>query len=146
MLKYLVPMLVLVPAAATAEGVPLRSGRWDVTSTVVEATLPGVPRFLVGMMKGKSKAEHKRLSAGQGLEALIAPDPKAKCRVDSQRVADGRYAQSLSCPQKSGEPLRVVRSGTYDATGFVGRATISGTAPKGAMTMVLNQRAARVGD
>ena len=79
------------------------------------------------------------------MEALLAPDPKARCRVDSQRVADGRYAQALTCPQKKGEPMRIVRAGTYNAAGFVGRATVAGTTPKGPLSIVLDQRAARVG-
>lgn len=147
MFKYLAPALVVIPSiatAATVQAVP--AGRWDVTSTVVEMSVPGVPGFLVRMMRGKSKAERKRLSAGQGVEALFVPDAKAKCRVDSQRVAEGRYAQTLSCPQKQGEPLQIIRTGTYDGTGFVGQAMVTGTTPKGAMKIVLNQRAARVGD
>ncbi len=97
-------------------------------------------------MRGKSKAEHKRLAAGQGIAALFVPDPKARCRVESERIAGGRYVQALSCPQKQGDPLHIARSGTYDATGFVGVATVSGITPKGPMRIVLNQRAAYVGD
>jgi hypothetical protein len=97
-------------------------------------------------MKGKSKAEHKRLTANQGVEALIAPDPKARCRVDVQHVAGGKYDQVLTCPQKRGEPVRVARAGTYDNTGFVGRATVTGTTAKGPMRIVLAQRATRVGN
>jgi hypothetical protein len=137
----------LLLLAATGASVPtMAPGRWDVTSTVVDASLPGVPGFVVRMIRGKAKAEHKRLAAGQGMEALLAPDPKAQCRVDSQRIEGGRYSQTLSCPQKQGEPLRIVRTGTYDAAGFVGRASIAGTSPKGAMTMMLDQRAVRIGN
>lgn len=138
--------LVLVSSVAAANVQTVAPGRWDVTSTVVELSIPGVPGFLVRMMRGKSKAEHKRLTTGQGIDALLAPDPKARCRVDSQHVADGRYAQALSCPQKNGEPLHIVRAGTYDRTGFVGDATVAGVTPKGAMRIVLKQRAARIGD
>lgn len=134
---------VLFPAAADAQAV--QPGAWDVTSKVVDLTVPGVPGFLVRMMRGKSKAEHKLLAAGQGVEALLAPDPKARCSVDSQRVTGGRCAQALTCPQKKGEPMHIVRAGTYDATGFVGRATVAGTTPKGSLNIVLEQRAARVG-
>lgn len=137
---------VVIATPATADAQAVAAGRWDVTSTVTELDVPGVPGFLVRMMRGKSKAEHKRLVAGQGIEALIVPDPKAQCRVENQRIADGRYAQSLSCPQKRGEPMKIARSGTYSATGFVGIATVAGTTPKGAMRIVLAQRAARVGN
>lgn len=143
--SYLIA-LILAPSVVMANVPALAAGRWDVTSTVVELSVPGVPIFLVRMMRGKSKAERKRLSAEQGIEALLVPDPKATCRVDSQRVADGRYAQTLTCPQKRGEPMHIARAGTYDGSGFVGIATVTGVTPKGPMKIVLNQRAARIGD
>ena len=143
MMKYLLLALATLSTAATAQVV--QPGDWDVTSKVVDLTIPGVPGFLVRMMKGKSKAERKHLSSGQGIEALLTPDPKAQCRIDSQRVADGRYAQTLSCPQKKGDWMRISRMGTYDATGFTGRATVTGTTPKGALNIVLDQRATHVG-
>lgn len=143
MLRYFFPVVAMIPAAAVGQGVPI--GRWDVTSKVVEFAAPGVPGFLASMIRGKSKAEHKRLKAGEGVEALLAPDPKAKCRVDAQRVADGRYSQALTCPQQNGGSLQIARAGIYGATGFSGRAIVSGMTPKGAMRIVLDQRALRVG-
>lgn len=144
---YLVAALVLVPASA----IPIAAqavapGRWDITTTIVNLSVPGVPGFIERLVRGKSKAEHKRLPAPQGMEALLAPDPKARCHVDSQRIADGRYAQALTCPQKRGEPVHIARTGTYDAAGFAGLATLNGTTPKGPMSIVMSQRAARVGD
>ena len=130
-----------LPAAAQA----VAPGAWDVTSTVVDLTVPGVPGFIRRLVRGKSKAEHKQLAAGQGVAALLAPDPKAHCRVIEQQVADGRYLQTLSCPQKQGEPLRIARAGTYDATGFAGRATVSGATAKGPIHIVLDQRARHTG-
>ena len=135
--------LAFMPAQAAAQAV--QPGAWDVTSTVVDLAVPGVPGFLQRMVRGKSKAEHKRLAAGEGISALLAPDPKARCRVDSQTIEAGRYAQSLTCPQRKGEPLRIERIGTYGATGFYGRATVAGTTPKGPLSIALDQRAARVG-
>lgn len=123
----------------------VQAGAWDVTSKVVDFTVPGVPGFIARMARGKSKAERKQVVAGQGVEALLAPDPKAKCRIESQSIADGRYAQTLACPQKNGAPMRVVRSGTYVATGFTGQAVVTGTTPKGAIRIVLDQHASRIG-
>jgi hypothetical protein len=143
MTKYL--MLMLVGLATTATAQVVQPGDWDITSKVVDLTVPGVPGFLLRMMKGKSKAERKHLSSGQGIETLLMPDPKARCRIDSQRVADGRYAQSLSCPQKKGDWIRISRMGTYDATGYTGRATVAGMTPKGALNIVLDQRATHIG-
>ena len=136
-------LLAVMPRAAAAQAV--QPGAWDVTSTVSELSIPGVPGFLQRMARGRSKAEHKRLAAGEGVDALLAPDPKARCRVDSQVVADGRYAQALTCPQKKGDPVHIARAGTYDAAGFAGRATVTGTTPKGALRISLDQRASRVG-
>lgn len=138
--------LALASMVATANAQGVVPGRWDVTSTVVELSVPGVPGFLVRMMRGKSKAEHKRVAMGQDIEQLLLPDQKAQCRVESQHVADGRYAQTLICPQKRGEPLHIVRTGIYDRSGFVGDAIVTGVTPKGAMKIVLKQRAARIGD
>lgn len=134
--------LVLLSGTAAAQAVP--AGAWDVTSTIVDLSVPGVPGFLQRMARGKRKAEHKQLVAGQGIEALLAPDPKARCHVVSQSVAGGRYTQSLSCPQKQGEPLSIDRAGTYSADGFTGRASVTGTTPKGALRIILDQRAVRV--
>jgi hypothetical protein len=142
MRKCLIVMPLLV-AAAPAQ--PLEPGRWDVTSKVVEFVAPGVPGFVARMIRGKSRAEHKQLSSGEGIASLLLPDPKARCRVDSQTVQEGRYAQVLSCPQKDGGWLRIDRSGTFDANGFVGRATVSGTTAKGTLRIVLDQRAIRAG-
>lgn len=120
-------------------------GRWDVRSTIVELAVPGLPRFLQRMARGHSSSERKVLSSGQGMEALLAPDPSAKCTVDSQQVADGHYAQALTCPQKSGGPVHIARSGTYNASGFVGQARVAGTTSKGALRIVLDQHTTRVG-
>lgn len=146
MLRIIAAALIILPPVALAADQALAPGRWDITSTLVEMSVPGSPRFLARTMKGKSKAEHKRLLASQGVEALIAPDPNARCRVDTQHIANGKYDQVLTCPQKRGEPVRVTRAGTYDKTGFVGRATVTGTTAKGPMRIVLDQRAARVGN
>jgi hypothetical protein len=146
MFRSVAAALLVLPSAAIAGDQVLAPGSWDVTSTTVDMSVPGMPAFLARMMQGKSKTEHKRLSAGQGMEALIAPDPKARCHVDVQHLAQGKYEQVLTCPQKRGEPVHVTRAGTYDTTGFVGRATVTRTTSKGPMRIVLNQRAKRVGD
>jgi len=146
MLRSLAVALIVLPSAALADDRAMAPGRWDVTSVTVDMAVPGMPGFVARMMRGRSKTEHKRLSAGQGTEALLAPDPKARCHVDTQRVADGRYEQALTCPQKRGEPVQVTRKGNYDTKGFTGQATVTGKTSKGPMRIVLNQRASRVGD
>ena len=133
--------LLLLPVPVVAQ--TLQPGTWDVTSTVVDLTVPGVPGFLQRMVKGKSKAERKQLAAGQGIEALLVPDPKARCRIVDQRIADGHYAQTLSCPQKKGDAMNISRSGTYDARGFSGRATVRGATARGPISIVLDQSARR---
>ena len=143
MLRCLAPIIVLIPAAAACQTVA--PGSWDVTSRVVDFAVPGVPGFVARMIRGKSKAEHKRLVAGQGIAELLAPDPKAHCRIEAQRIADGRYAQTLTCPQPHGEAMHVARIGTYDGAGFAGRATLTGSTPKGPVRIALDQHAALVG-
>jgi hypothetical protein len=138
-------MLLFFPAAVAAQAMP--TGKWDVTSTAVDLDIPGAPSFLLRMMKGRSKSEHKCLSPGQagsGVAALLTPDPKAQGEVDSLQLESGHYRQTLTCPQKSGSPIRINRSGTYDASGFAGRLDMIGQTPKGAMHIILDQKATHV--
>lgn len=145
MLEYFVAIAMLLPVVTAAAETPMLAGRWDVRSTNVEMSIPGMPSFVASLLRGRSKVEHKRLTTGQGIEALLAPDPEARCRVTLQHVAEGRYHQTLTCPQKRGNPVQVVRSGTYDSRGLVGEATVTGVTAKGPMRIALAQRAARVG-
>uniref|UniRef100_UPI0035CC59C1 DUF3617 domain-containing protein n=1 Tax=uncultured Sphingomonas sp. TaxID=158754 RepID=UPI0035CC59C1 len=129
-----------------APGQSIAPGRWDVTSTAVDLEIPGAPGLLLRMMKGRSKVERKCVAPEQarfGVAALLVPDPKAQCRVDSVRIEGGRYAQVLSCPQKKGAPLNISRTGTYNSAGFAGRLQLVGATPKGAMRITLDQRAVR---
>ena len=95
-------LTTLLPTAATAQAV--QPGAWDVTSTIVELSVPGVPGFIQRMVRGRSKAEHKRLAAGESVAALLAPDPKAHCRVESQTIDGGRYAPNRRLPTEEGRP------------------------------------------
>ena len=145
MFKRAALLLALIPAAAPAQ--KIASGRWAVTSTAVDLDIPGAPAFLVRMMTGKSRSERKCVTpeqARQGVAALLVPDPKARCRVDGVRIADGRYAQTLTCPQRRGEPLRISREGRYDAAGFTGRLTMTGQTRTGALHVTLDQKAAHL--
>lgn len=143
MIGILAAAIVAQPVSAPAPVV--QPSAWKVASTVVDLAVPGIPHFLVRMARGKTKAERKSIAAGEGIDALLAPDPKARCRIESQRIAEGRYAQTLACPQKEGAPMIIVRTGGYDATGFAGQAVVTGTTPKGALRIVLAQRATRIG-
>ncbi|MGW8281601.1 hypothetical protein ACWGK7_19185 (plasmid) [Sphingomonas aurantiaca] len=68
------------------------------TSKAVDLTVPGVPGFILQMMKGKSRAERKHLSSWLGIEGLLMRAP----RIDGQCVADGRYTQTLKLLAKEG--------------------------------------------
>ncbi|WP_242141097.1 DUF3617 family protein [Sphingomonas sp. TREG-RG-20F-R18-01] len=142
MINLLAVALALPPIATAGPLMP--PGAWDVRSKLVDLTIPGVPSFFVRMARGKTKVERKQISAGQGIEALLAPDPKAQCRIESQTVANGHYAQTLTCPQKKGEPMRIGRVGSYNTTGFAGQAVVTGTTPKGTLRIVLDQQASHV--
>ncbi len=134
--------LLLLPGAVAAQAI--QPGPWNITSTAVTLDIPGAPGFLLRMMKGRSKSERKCVpseQASNGVAALLVPDPKARCHVDSQQIANGAYHQALTCPQKQRPPIRITRSGTYDASGFAGRLTMEGQTPKGAMHIVLDQKA-----
>ena len=142
MRKLISVALLLSPGAAAAQAV--QPGSWNVTSTAVTLDIPGAPAFLLRMMKGKLKSERKCLTpemASAGVAALLVPDPKAQCHLDSQQIAGGLYRQTLTCPQKRGTPIRITRSGSYDASGLTGRLDMDGQTPKGAMNITLDQKA-----
>ena len=142
MRRWFAVILLVLPVGVAAQ--PIQFGKWDVTSTAVDLVVPGAPAFLLRMMKGKSKSERKCLdqsAANTGVAALLVPDPKAQCRVDSEQISGGHYAQSLTCPQKSGPPIRIKRAGTYDASGFAGPLEMAGETPRGPMSMILDQKA-----
>lgn len=131
---------VVFPAVLAAQAIP--PGDWTGRITVRELEAPGVPGFLLRMARGKSRTEKRCVApalAASGIAALLAPDPKARCTVVGQHVADGRYDQVMTCPQKQGAPLRVVRAGTYSASGLVGTVTMDGTSPKGAFRFAGDQ-------
>lgn len=142
MTRLPVLLLIALPGAALAQSA--QPGNWDITSTAVDLTIPGAPGFLLRMMKGRSRTEHKCLPPGEapaGVAALFIPDPKANCRVDHSRIAGGRIDHLMFCPQKKGEPIRVARVGSYTATSFTARMIMSGQTPKGPMRVIADQRA-----
>ncbi len=135
-------LLALLLPAAGAAAQTIQPGEWTGTVTVRELVVPGAPSFLLSMARGKSRSERKCLSpalAQTGAVALLSPDPKAKCTVLRQQLAGGRYEQTLSCPQRKGAPLNVVRRGSYDANGLTGTVVMTGTTPKGAMRFAGDQ-------
>lgn len=144
MIRPALLLLVLLPTALSAQSVS--PGNWDVKSTAVELVIPGTPGFMLKMMKGRSKTEHKCLLPDQartGPAALFAPDPKAKCSVERSQIAGGHIDQVMMCPQKKGPPVRATRTGTYNATGVTARLTMAGETPKGPMRVVIDQTASR---
>lgn len=134
-------VLLLLPAAAPAQSPA--AGAWQIKSTVVELDVAGLPGFVQHMAKGHASTERKCLPPNQSFAVLLAPDPKAQCRIDRAVIADGRYTQTLTCPQKQGTPTTVVRTGTYDGGGFTGRVSLTGSTSKGPMRITLDQRAVR---
>jgi hypothetical protein len=106
MFRSVAAALIILPSAALAADQTLAPGGWDVTSTMVEMSVPGLPNFLARTMNGKLQAEHQRLSGSQGVEALIASDAKARCRVDTEHVT-GQHVTGVS----STKCLPVYRSG-----------------------------------
>lgn len=138
--------LIFLPAMSSAQS--LQPGNWDVKSTVVDLTVPGTPAFLLRMTLGKSKTEHVCLAADQaktGVVAMLAPKPEARCSVEQAVVANGRIQHAMSCPQKKGPPVSIVRVGNYGAAGFNARMTMIGRTEKGQMRVVVDQVATRTG-
>ena len=145
-MRHILLLLALVPAVATPQSLP--AGSWAIKSTAVDLVIPGAPGFVLRMMRGKSRTERRCIAPDQaqaGVATLFVPKPEAKCTVEHARFADGRIDHAMSCPQKKGPPMRIVRAGSYGATGFTARMTMTGETDKGAMRIVADQVAARTG-
>lgn len=139
-------LLAFLPTSLAAQSVS--PGNWDVKSTAVELVIPGTSGFMLKMMKGRSKTEHKCLLPDQaraGPGALFVPDPKSKCAVERSQIAGGHIDQIMMCPQKKGPPIRATRTGTYSTAGFTARLTMAGETPKGPMRVVIDQTASHTG-
>jgi hypothetical protein len=141
MLRWFAFVLLISPVSVFAQSI--QPGKSEVTSTAVDLVVPGAPAFLLRMMKGKSKSERKcvdQSAANAGVTALLVPDPKAQCRVESLQIASGRYTQALTCQQKwgAGHPDQARKH--YNASGFAGRLDMTGETPKGPMSMSSTRR------
>lgn len=139
-------VLLSLPTVAAAQA--LQPGNWDLKSTAVDLDIPGAPGFMLRMMRGKSRTEHKCLPPEQsraGVAALFVPKPEAKCTVERAAIADGRIEHVMMCPQKKGPAMKVVRVGSYTPAGFTARMTMTGQTEKGAMKIVADQVATRTG-
>lgn len=141
------PLLLFTPVLLGAMvPEPIQPGRWEVTSTIAELTAPGAPAFLVRMARGGSRTAGRCIAPAQaagGIAAVLAPEAKARCTLERQVIADGRFTQTLACAQKEGAPLKIERVGSYDANGYRARATMMRETAKGAVRVVVNQAARR---
>lgn len=143
------PFLLAFPALGSPGAVanpPIHAGNWDVKSTAVDLVVPGTPGFVLRMMRGKSKVDHKCIAPEQakaGLAAVLSPDAKAKCQVESLTVSGDRFEQAVNCPSKDNGTLHIVRSGTFTADSYTARMTMTGQSAKGATRVVIDQLAKR---
>ena len=143
-MRYLLAAAALPILLAAATPVP--AGRYDVTFRVSDVGADGVPSFLLRMAKGRTRTERKCVPSGEGGPAvLIAPDAKAKCRVDRQTIANGRFEQQFTCPQKDGRTTTAVRNGAFTPTGYTASLVITGTTPKGKLRLTGEQTARYAG-
>ncbi|TVV74760.1 DUF3617 domain-containing protein [Sphingomonas solaris] len=147
MMRSFPPFLLLLPVLPVpAAAQSLLPGNWDVTSKSVELVVPGAPGFLLRMMRGKSKTEHKCLpvaEARNGVATLLAPKPEAKCTIERSVIAGGHIDHVMACPQKKGPPLHVSSVGSYATTTFNVRTTMTGQTDKGPLRIVADPAAVR---
>ena len=125
------PLLLLAATGAPKEAIA--PGAWQLTSRVTEASVPGVPGFLVNMVLKRPKVEEKCAVAGPleaGMSRLLAPNPVGKCVLERNEVSDGRFVQVMTCPHKITGPLQVVRVGSYDRTSYRAQVTMVGVGKK----------------
>lgn len=139
--RYSIMLIFLaVPAVVSAQG--LQPGAWNIKGTVVELVSPGTPGLLLKMARGQSKTERMCLAvadAKTGVAVLLRPKPEMKCTIVKSVVAGGRIDDIMSCQTKKSGTVSIARTGTYNASGFSLRLTMTGRNEKGATRFVADQ-------
>ena len=90
MRKYLGLIILVTPAAASAQSIA--PGRWDIVSTAVDLVIPGAPGFLLKMMKGRSKTEHKCVTPVSA-ETGTATAPHTTATAEQRQQLNSLLAQ-----------------------------------------------------
>ncbi len=144
----MISLLAIAIAFAAQPGAtvtpPVQAGAWDVRSKVVDLAIPGVPAsssYGAGQEQGGAQAG--RGGAGYRGAARTRPQGAVPDREPDRRRWSLRADAGLSAEEGHADAHRPL--GSYSATGFVGQAIVTGTTPKGALRIVLDQQASRVG-
>jgi hypothetical protein len=136
----IVLIFLAVPAVVSAQ--VLQPGAWNIKGTVVELVSPGTLGLLLKMARGQSKTERMCLAAADtktGVAVLLRPKPEMKCTIVKSVVAAGRIDDIMSCQTKKSGTVSIARTGTYNASGFTLRLTMTGRNDKGATRFVADQ-------
>ena len=147
------PIFSIAPAvmlfAAPAWAQELRPGMWEHTSTVTSMEMPGAPAGMGAAMAGQTTTISSCLTAEQlaeGPEALFNQS-QGQCAYDNFEMGGGVVAASGACSAPGGQgAMTMVSSGTYTATTYEAKSTISMTMPGGEMKIQAESSGRRTGD
>lgn len=118
------PLLLLAAAGPT---LPIKPGKWETTATIDDASMPGMPAFLVKRMIGHSTTIQQCITPEQAADGprAVIENTKGKCHYTSFNAAGGKFNAVLECVAGSGT-MTSTATGTYTATTL--ETTSSGTA------------------
>lgn len=143
-----------VKASGIADEGFISAGRWQMTMTITDMTIPGMPPEMAEKMKGNlgqaRTFEHcvTAEEAKKPKEDFFSGDKAAACRYDHFAMSKGKVSMVMRCAHETGSQT-VKMDGTYGPDAY--RMTMASTAagkpgsPIGGMTFNATMQAKRLG-
>ncbi len=128
-------VLGALPTLAAAQQV--KSGEWEIVTSVRSAEIPSAPQQAASMMKGLPKRIRRCLTAEAAASgpAEMMRTNKA-CKLSRYSRKGGKLDSQIMCSQPGGGTMIATSTGTYTATSFTTTARLALTAPQMKVTTV----------
>ena len=144
-----------VAAKVAASGISdqlVTPGQWEITTTINDMTMPGLPPQAAGRMKGfmgKAKTFTECITpeeAKRPKEGMFAGDDKS-CRYDNFSMGSGKIEMAMHCTGNN-MTRRMTMSGQYGPNAYHMNVTSQGEAKSGpgAMSMQMEMAGKRIGE
>lgn len=140
--------------AGVGEGVFLRAGQWQLSGTMEEMTIPGLPASAQADMK-RMMGEKNNFTMEYCLTPEEAKRPRGKffggeqsdnCRYESFDMEGGKINAVMRCEGDPSGSMTMKVSGTYSPDSYSTRAAMDIAGEGGGMSMKMRSEAKRIGD
>lgn len=113
---FLIAAVAMLPATASAQTV--KSGQWQIVTTIREARIPGAPLAAIAAMKARPTRVSRCLTAAEanrGPEEIMKQNKQ--CRFTRYSRKAGKLDSQMVCKQPDGT-MTATSAGSFTATGF----------------------------